>query len=153
MNLKVTRQLPLTQIDQWPARPPFRTWVRNDGIARSSGACATSSAVRMRINLGTCAAWTPFLEPSRYSCSRPLCRKLTITLKPYRVSLRDTSQDGWRRAQWCHLAGRLWGIRRESGSFAVSLGAGQCECVPVLAAEQLPGDGHVATGQGLANGC
>src|SRR5674476_1463803 len=91
MNRNVIRQFPFTQIELCPAKSPLSRWVRNDGIARSSGPWATSRAERIRSSLGTWSAWTPFFVPLRYSFSRPLCRKLKIALSLYRVTWRDTT--------------------------------------------------------------
>src|SRR5664279_936324 len=102
MNRDVIRQFPFTQIELCPAKAPLSRWVRNDGIARSSGPWATSRAERIRSSLGTWSAWTPFFVPSRYSFSRPLCRKLKITLSLYRVTCRDTTTftpGSWPRAR------------------------------------------------------
>src|SRR5674476_892437 len=91
MNRNVIRQFPFTQIELCPAKSPLSRWVRNDGIARSSGPWATYRAERIRSSLGKWSAWTPFFVPSRYSFSRPLCRKFKITLSLYRVTCRDTT--------------------------------------------------------------
>src|SRR5665647_634806 len=116
MNRNVIRQFPFTQIEQCPAKSPLSRWVRNDGIARSSGPWATSRAERIRSSLGTWSAWTPFFVPSRYSFSRPLGRKLKITLSLYRVTWRDTTTftpGSWPRAR--PASAPLASLRREAG--------------------------------------
>lgn len=67
----------------------------------------------MRKSLGTWSAWTPFFVPCRNSFSSPLCRKLTITPRLYRVPLRDTALAGQAFRPWQSIAAPLGPLSTE----------------------------------------
>jgi len=79
LNVKVSRQFPLTLTLQWFASFPFRGCSPQPGTFMSDGSRATFSAASSRANFGACAAEIPALLPVLKNRSTPLWRKDLIT--------------------------------------------------------------------------